>query len=241
MFLLQAIQCIAREDPRFQYKSALDFIDNRLYDLLENAGDHLYPLIDHCIVFCHRDCWGHNIFYGCDPKTHQPKSCRLVDFQLCCFGPASSDVLSFLYNCLSFTDRKRSPVRSATAVFSETIEHYLQFYYQVFEQNLKVRQLDAISRGVYKSFEDFYNDCRRSLLPMLAAKCVCEPLTKMPKSWPQTAKLKEPEKYNHYMNVDRKEMLQRIAAIDDQYLTSIRQPVEELMDYFGYKPQEVNK
>lgn len=169
--------------------------------------------------------------------THEIKSCRLVDFQLCCFGAASNDILYFLYNCLSFNERKRNPNGLGTEVFSDTIEHYLHFYYQVFVENLRVRQLNSI-RGVYKSFEDFYNDCRRSLLPTLVAKCVCEPLMKLPKSWPQKAKMEEPEKYQHYMNVDRREMIQRIAAIDGDYLTKIRQPVEELMDYFGHKPKQ---
>lgn len=204
---------------------------------MENIGDHLHPVRDQLNVFCHRDCWPQNIFYGCDPVTKESKCCRLVDFQLSRFGSPANDVLFFLYNSLSYNEWRTTHSQNQSlkrkTQFSKTVMKYLQFYYEQFSNNLQQRFGDSWNKDSF-TLNCFLKDCRRALLPILVAKTVCETLMKLPKEWTRSIQSEQPEAYHHFMNIDRTDMIRRMSLEDNAYLISIRQPITELMAYFGY-------
>ncbi|KAM7352956.1 uncharacterized protein ACRADG_005288 [Cochliomyia hominivorax] len=172
-------------------------------------------------VLCHRDSWDRNIFWELN-AAKEPIACRIVDFQLTRYSPPAIDVLYFLYNNFERPQQR-----------SELLKDLLEFYYQSLREHLKRLELpeDLITR------EEFEQDCQRALLPILTLRAICEPLMKLPKGWSQNMREKEPETFDRYMNLDRKDMFKRVSALDSTYMDKVFLPIQELLEYFDFKPK----
>lgn len=171
-------------------------------------------------VFCHRDSWDRNIFWELN-EQNEPVACRIVDFQLTRYSPPAIDVLYFLYNNFESPQRR-----------SILLPQLLQYYFQHLKEN--IRLLDLPSNLITQ--DDFNYDCQRALLPVLTLRAICEPLMALPAGWSQTMRKQEPETIDKYMNSDRTEMFERVSAIDPSYMDKVLLPVQELLEYFDFKP-----
>lgn len=220
-FNLQAILYFAQSHPHYQYKDAQDFIKNELKLILENIKDYTEPSATLRNVFCHRDSWDRNIFWELN-SSGEPIACRIVDFQLARYSPPAIDVLFFLYNNFE------SPLQRF-----KLLKDLLAYYHQSLKAALKY--LDLPENLI--SEEEFHLDCRRALLPVLILRAICEPLMKLPKGWAQTVRSTEQENFDRYMNVDRTEMIERVAKIDATYLNKVLFSIQEILEYFDFKPK----
>lgn len=173
-------------------------------------------------VLCHRDSWNGNIFWEYDKESQEPVGCRMVDFQLMRYSPPALDVLNFLYN--NFDDRRRR---------DQEIPELLKYYHNSLRMELKRLKLpeDLIT------VEEFQEDCQKALLPVLTLKAICVPLLKLPQGWAAQMRAGEPEKFDGYMNSDRTEMFERVSETDSSYRDKILLPIQEIMEYFDFKPQ----
>lgn len=212
---------MAQQHPKYQYKKALEFINCKLFNILDNIEDFTKPSQTLRNVLCHRDSWDRNIFWELN-DFDEAIACRIVDFQLTRYSPPAIDVLTFLYNNFE-TPQQRSKL----------LKDLLLYYYQSLRESLKrLRLPDNLITPT-----EFDEDCQRALLPVLILRTICEPMMKLPKGWSQKLRDTEPENIDRYMNLDRREMFSRVAAIDGSYMEKILLPVQELLEYFDLKPQ----
>ncbi|TMW50695.1 hypothetical protein DOY81_004219 [Sarcophaga bullata] len=217
----KAILYCAQNHPQYQYQKAQDFIKLELKNILNNIQDYTEPSATLRNVFCHRDSWDRNIFWELN-SSGEPVACRIVDFQLTRYSPPAIDVLFFLYNNIE------SPLKR-----SKLLKDLLTHYHQSLKAALKRKNLpeNLITE------DEFQIDCQRALLPVLVLRAICEPLMKLPKGWAQTVRFAEQENFDRYMNVDRTEMIERVAKIDATYLEKVLFTVQEIMEYFDLKPK----
>ncbi|KAM7352920.1 uncharacterized protein ACRADG_005255 [Cochliomyia hominivorax] len=218
---IKSIIFLAQQHPRYQYQEALDFINNKLYNILLKIEDFTRPSEKLHNVFCHRDSWDRNIFWELN-KDNEPIACRIVDFGISRYSPPAIDVLYFLYNSIESSQER-----------TKLLKDLLQFYFNALKENLKRLELpeDLITP------EEFQQDCQRALLPVLTIKSICEPIIQLPEGWSQTIREQEPETFNRYMNLDRNDMFARVASEDPTYMDKIYLPLQELLEYFNFEPK----
>ncbi|XP_065357579.1 uncharacterized protein LOC135951785 [Calliphora vicina] len=218
---IKAIIYLAQHHPKYQYAEDLEFINHKLYNILLNMEDFTKPSQTLRNVLCHRDSWDRNIFWELDASS-KPIACRIVDFQLTRYSPPAIDVLYFLYNNFESPQQR-----------SKLLKDLLLYYHQSLREALKRLDLsvDLITQT------EFDQDCQRALLPVLTLRAICEPLMKLPKGWSQTMRDTEPATFDCYMNTDRTEMFSRVSAIDSSYMDKVLLPVQELLEYFEFKPK----
>ncbi|XP_075150303.1 uncharacterized protein LOC142224415 [Haematobia irritans] len=222
---IKGLLYLAQNHPKFQYPQAQEFINTKLYRIMENLEEFSKPSNSLRNVLCHRDSWNSNIFWEYDTNNNQedPIGCRIVDFQLMRYSPPAIDVLNFLYN--SYQDSKKR---------DQEIPGHLQSYRSYFSKEIQRLQLPE---EYSISAKEFNMDCQRALLPVLVLRAICVPLMKLPSGWADKMRAIEPENFDIYMNDDRREMFERVSQIDAAYREKIILPVEEVLKYFGYEAQ----
>uniref|UniRef100_A0A1I8NXU0 CHK kinase-like domain-containing protein n=1 Tax=Stomoxys calcitrans TaxID=35570 RepID=A0A1I8NXU0_STOCA len=217
---IKGLLYLTQSHPQFQYPEAQEFINNKLCSILNHLEEYVNPSKTLRNVLCHRDSWTCNIFWEYNQETQELIGCRIIDFQLMRYSPPAIDVLNFLYNTY------HDPV-----LREKEIPQHLKYYRMAFRQELKRLELpeDIIPD---KEFEE---DCQRALLPIRVLRAICVPLMKLPHGWADMMRATNPKTFDIYMNSDRREMFERISSMDSTYRAKILYPVQEIMEYFGFK------
>ncbi|XP_061399000.1 uncharacterized protein LOC133334684 [Musca vetustissima] len=208
---IKAALYLAQIHPKYQYPEAQEFINGKLYQLFLDMEQFANASTTLRNVLCHRDSWNSNIFWKFNPDTNEPLECRIVDFQLTRYSPPAIDVLNFLYNNFETSERR-----------DKEVPELLKYYYSTLKEELK--QLDLPEDLIPQ--QEFDEDCRKALLPVLTLRAICVPLFNLPKGWASHMRATEPKKFDEYMNSERTEMFERVSKLDPTYVEKILFPVQ---------------
>lgn len=216
MYPNQGIVFLAARHPKYQTKMAQKFIKEKLFQQLQQTEKLVEPTSSIRNVFCHRDTWDRNIFFGfANPVDTLPQTCCIVDFQLAKYCSPLLDVLFLLYIVPTSSQRHQ--------IYDQCLQHYYSCL-----------QTEFLRLGLSTeliSWENFLHESRRIRLAALTMMALTEPQTKMSAEITNRLRSQEPEKFDYYLNCDRSELYLRVMQLQPGYEEKIMAPIEELIDY----------
>lgn len=195
---------------------AQKFIKEKLFQILQKTEKLAEPTSTIRNVFCHRDTWDRNIFFGfANPLDTLPQTCCLVDFQLAKYCSPLLDVLYLLHIVTTASQRHQ--------IYDQCLQHYYNCL-----------QTEFLRLGLSTeliTWETVLQECHRLRLAALTMLAITEPQTKMSAEISNGIRSQEPEKFDYYLNCDRSELYLRVIQLQPGYEEKIMAPVEELIDY----------
>lgn len=189
-------------------------IDDKLNQIFEIVK----PTTEFQSTLVHRDIWLNNLMFQFENDNLQaPKTCILLDFQICRYLPPIIDFLLTLY----LTTR-----RSHRDAF---FQHYFDFYYSQLASKLRQFQLDP-DRILPR--EQLQRSMRHYKIIAHIFAGIYLALTNLPETVLDRLHHDDPELYHQYCNGNRDEFLLKYLREDEFYRETMTECVEETVEYF---------
>lgn len=195
-------------------------IDEKLNEIFEVVK----PTHDFQSVLVHRDIWINNLMFQFEKdsstgedKLDTPKSCILLDFQICRYLPPIVDFLLTLY----LTTRRSHR--------DEFFQDYLSFYYERLSDKMRGFGLDpdqVLSRSELDRSLLHYKIIAHVFVGVYLG------LTNLPENVLDQLHQDDPELYHQYCNSNRDEFLLKYLREDEFYRETMTECVEETVEYF---------
>lgn len=195
-------------------------IDEKLNEIFEVVK----PTHDFQSVLVHRDIWLNNLMFQYEKdsstgedKLDTPKSCILLDFQICRYLPPIVDFILTLY----LTTRRSHR--------DEFFQDYLSFYYERLSDKMRGFGLDpdqVLSRSELDRSLLHYKIIAHVFVGVYLG------LTNLPENVLDQLHQDDPELYHQYCNSNRDEFLLKYLREDEFYRETMTECVEETVEYF---------
>ncbi|XP_058815884.1 uncharacterized protein LOC131679228 [Topomyia yanbarensis] len=222
---LSAIKAIALNGTKYCKSSTKKQLIQRDLDTkLRQIFDVVKPTTEFQNVLVHRDIWHNNLMFRFekDPITGDnivdcPKSCVLLDFQICRYLPPVIDVLLTIYLTTRRSHRE------------QFLDDYLKFYHKTLSS--KLRQFDLDPEKVL-NWEQLQRSLGHYKIIGHVFACVYLALTNIPENVLDDLNRDDPELYHQYCNVNRDEFVLKYLRDDEFYRETMVECVEEALEYF---------
>ncbi|XP_017854908.2 uncharacterized protein LOC108608164 [Drosophila busckii] len=207
---IKAIVYLAAQHEQLQHEKYQHFIANKLYEKLLKTETLVQPTERMCNVFCHRDASNFNIFFA----KHDAERCCLVDFGLSTYSTPAHDIHFMLYMNSTQTTRQL------------LYQEFIKWYFDALQAKFAELGIPATEL----SWQEFQADCKRASLVALIISCLCLPIHLLPSKLMATVRSQQAQKFDYWLNVDRRELLDMAMAQDPAYKAKIMALIKELME-----------
>lgn len=193
-------------------------MEQEIDDKVNQIFEIVKPTTEFQSTLIHRDIWLNNLMFQLEnDDLEAPKTCILLDFQICRYLPPIIDFLLTLY----LTTRRSHR--------DEFFQHYFDFYYSQLASKLRQFQLDPdriLSRDQLQRSMRHYKIIAHVFAGVYLA------LTNLPATVLDQLHQDDPELYHQYCNGNRDEFLLKYLREDEFYRETMTECVEETIEYF---------
>ncbi|XP_062552923.1 uncharacterized protein LOC134218073 [Armigeres subalbatus] len=222
---LSGIKAIALNGTKYCRDPAKKQIMEQLMDSkLNQVFEVIKPTYDFQSVLIHRDIWLNNLMFQLETNSttdednlNSPKSCILLDFQICRYLPPIIDFLLTLY----LTTRRSHR--------DDFFQEYLNFYYERLSNKMRGFNLDPdtiLSRSQLDRSIGHYKIIGHVFAGVYLA------LTNLPANVLDQLHRDDPDLYHQYCNGNRDEFLLKYLRDDEFYRETMTECVEETVEFF---------
>lgn len=173
------------------------------------------PSEEHRNVICQADMWANNILFRFSEDGGEPTAVKFVDFQLIQYSPPTYDVLSFIYLSTSRNFRR------------SFMEKLLFVYYRALTKELNRCCLNADDCGM--SWDRFLRSCKDQEYNARLTAMFIHPQVLLDGKFLKE-KLKTPEDFDQFFNVDRTHIIAEAFHTDKKYRDRLIDTLEEFSE-----------